>query len=130
MIVALLLAWTLGPAGAVEYGAKGIYPVYESGREWVIFDKAGLQRKIDPALEEGERFLLVGSRGSEVFEVERSSPTYGGACKNKKAVRLRASLLRGPRQAVGSPIIGIHVPRRFTLKNSQARFDGLKNEVS
>jgi hypothetical protein len=124
---------TLGlalPARAQEqYGAKGIFPVYESAPQWVIFDKRPSKKTPTP-IGPGERFLVVGSRGAEVFEVKRDSGTYGGMCRGRRPLKLRAGLLVGPRGKVGRPIIGIHVPETFSLKGSHAVYKALKNEVS
>jgi hypothetical protein len=120
------------PARAQEaYGAKGIYPVYETAGQWVIFDKDPQPLKAGeaPALGPGTRLLVIGSQGSELFTVARTSATYGGACRKNKPVRLRAALLKGPRGAVGSPIIGIKVKADFRLRGSRARFQTLSNEV-
>jgi len=131
LLVALALAGA-APARAQEaYGAKGIYPVYKTAGQWVIFDKD--PRPVKPGqaapLAPGGRFLVVGSSGSELFTVARTSATYGGACRKNKPVKLRAALLKGPRSAVGSPIIGIKVREDFSLKGSQARYLALRNEV-
>lgn len=126
MLLALLLAALA--AAQTEYGAKGVYPVYETGGQWLIFDKAPSRGKAKP-LAVGGRLLVVGSSGSELFHVARASATYGGACRDKKPARLRAALLKGPRSKVGSPIIGIAVPPSFTLRGSRARFRKLANEV-
>ncbi|MBI5241896.1 MAG: hypothetical protein HY926_15595 [Elusimicrobia bacterium] len=127
-LAALSLAWA-APAPAQEaYGAKGIYPVYETSGQWVIFDKDPRPAQ-SPPLGPGSRFLVVGSSGSELFTVARTSATYGGACRKNKPVKLRAALLRGPRGAVGTPIIGIKVKEGFSLKGSQASFTPLRGEV-
>lgn len=112
-----------------EYGAKGIFPVYETSGQWVIFDKKPNPKSPTPVVK-GERYLVVGSAGAEVFEVARSSGTYGGSCRAGKPLKLKAGLLIGPRRKVGRPIIGIHVPPSFTLKGSRAEYTALKNEVS
>lgn len=125
-MLGLLLALAL-PAAAQEYGAKGLFPVYETGGQWLIFDKkpeAGRGK-----LDKGSRFLVIGSEGSETFVVARTSATYGGGCRAKKPAKLRAALLRGPRSKVVHPILGISVPESFTTKGSRARFNALKNEV-
>lgn len=111
-----------------EYGAKGIFPVYETAGQWVIFDKKPNKEKPTP-LGRGERFLVVGSAGAEVFEVKRASGTYGGMCRGRKPLKLRAGLLVGPRRVVGRPIIGIHVPKTFSLKGSRAVYKSLTSEV-
>ena len=68
--------------------------------------------------------------GAQLFEIGRDSGTYGGGCRGHKPLKLRAGLLVGPRRIVGRPIIGIHVPKTFTLKGSKATYASLKNEVS
>jgi hypothetical protein len=125
----LALLFVLGaPAGAQEdYGAKGIYPIYEASDQWVIFDKKPV--KASP-LALSSRFLVVGTEGAQVFEVARSSPTYGGACRGHKPLRLRAALLKGPRSSVGRPIIGIKVPETFKLKGSRAVYAQLKDKTT
>lgn len=132
VIAALALAQ---PARAQSaYGAKGLFPVYETAGQWVIFDKRPRPAR-DPAvgalapLVPGERFLVIGSLGAEVFEVARTSGTYGGACREKKPLNLRAALLKGPRQSVGRPIIAINVPSAFSLRGSRAVYSQLKNHV-
>lgn len=129
---ALLLLLALAaprPAAAQEdYGAKGIYPVYEAGGQWVVFDKKA-SRKATPQLAVGKRMLLVGSSGAQVFEIARASATYGAVCRARKPARTRAALLRGPRGAVGRPIIAIAVPDAFSLKGSKAVYKALKNAV-
>lgn len=129
LLLAAVLAAPAVPARAQEsYGEKGIYPVYESGREWLIFEKLAPKKKPGP-LAPGQRLLVIGSAGSELFSIERGSATYGGACRGRKPLRLRAAILAGPRKAVGRPIIGIRVPPSFSLKGSRARYRALRNEV-
>lgn len=128
-LAALLLASLSTPARAQdEYGARGLYPVYESGPQWVIFDKAkvGGAKELAP----GGRFLVVGSEGAQLFAVARSSPTYGGACRARKPARLRGALLKGPRSAVGEPVMAVRVPPEFKLTGSKAVFRSLPNAVS
>jgi len=122
----LLVPGTASAAG--PYGDKGVFPVYRSGKRWVIFNR-------DPegsgkSLERGSRFLVIGSRGASVFEVSRASNTYGGACREGKSIAIPASLLRGSQRKVGDPVIAIKVPARFSLKGSKARFNPLSNQVS
>lgn len=127
--VVLLLALVL-PSGAQDnYGAKGIFPVYETDGQWVIFDKNPSQKTPAP-LGKGGRFLVIGNAGAQLFKIGRQSGTYGGGCRGHKPLKLRAGLLVGPRRDVGRPIIGIHVPETFTLKGSKAAYASLKNEVS
>lgn len=131
-IAILTLFWALLPAKAQDkYGAKGIYPVYETAGQWVIFDKSPQKLKPgqSPPLGSGSRFLLVGSKGAELFSVARTSATYGGACRKNLPRKLRAAILKGPREAVGTPIIGIRVPGNFSLKGSRAKYLNLDNEV-
>ncbi|MBI3288304.1 MAG: hypothetical protein HYZ74_02160 [Elusimicrobia bacterium] len=128
LIAALVLAASAPAAFAQdEYGAKGLFPVYQSGPQWVIFDKP---RKGDPKeLAPGAKFLVVGSAGADLFVVARSSPSYGGMCRNKKPTRLRAALLKGPRVSVGDPVLAIKVSPNFVLKGSRARYEALNNIV-
>ena len=109
---------------------RGIYPVYEASGQWLIFNKPGGKIKADSPLALGNRFLVVGSKGSGLFTVARSSMTYGGVCKDRRSLSLPAALLRGSREAVGMPIIGIHVPENFSLKGSRASYLALGNQVS
>lgn len=129
-MTALVLSLFLAvPAAAGEpYGSRGIFPVYETAGQWLIFDKRPGKNPPGP-LGEGKLFLVVGSSGAQVFTVARSSGTYGGACRGRKPLRLRAALLKGPRSAVGRPIIGIGVPDGFSLKGSKAVYRPLNNEV-
>lgn len=130
MTTLLLAVFLAAPAPAKEpYGARGIFPVYETAGQWLIFDKRPGKNPSGP-LAPGKRFLVVGSAGAEVFSVARTSGTYGGACRGRKPLRLRAALLKGPRAAVGRPLIGIAVPDRFSLKGSKAVYRPLKNEVA
>ncbi len=127
-IAALALPLLAAAAGAQEdYGAKGIYPVYEVSGQWVIFDKK--PAKPSP-LSDGAKFLVIGTQGAQVFSVGRSSGTYGGVCRAGKPVKARAALLKGPRTVVGRPIIGIKVSPKFTLKDSRAAYQNLPNKVS
>jgi hypothetical protein len=131
-LLAALLFFCAAPAAAQEaYGAKGIYPVYETSGQWLIFDKDPRPARTgqSPPLGPGARFLVVGSSGSGLFTVARTSATYGGACRKNKPIKLRAALLRGPRAAVGTPVIGIKVKPEFSLRGSQARFTALRSEV-
>ncbi|MCX5793975.1 MAG: hypothetical protein NTY77_00580 [Elusimicrobia bacterium] len=132
LLTALVLACAAPGRAQEAYGSKGIYPVYETAGQWVIFDKdpgPTKSRQTSP-LDLGTRFLVVGSRGSGLFTVARTSATYGGACRKNRPVKLRAALLRGPRSAVGSPIIGIKVRTDFNIEGSQARYLPLPNEVN
>lgn len=123
----LLLAAPACLRAQEDYGNKGIFPVYEVAGQWVVFDK----KPVKPSpLAAGNRFLVIGSEGAQIFNVARTSGTYGGACNGNKPLRLRAALLKGPRSAVGRPIIGIRVPERFTLKGSRAVYKQLHNTVN
>lgn len=125
----LLTALLAAPAAAQEeYGARGIYPVYDVGAQWAVFDKT-TKRGGSADLAPGGRFLVVGSEGAALFSLARSSPTYGGACRNNKPARLRAGLLKGPRSQVGAPVIGVKVPDTFSLKGSRAVYKSLPNAV-
>ena len=130
LLAAVLAAAALAvPARAQdEYGAKGLFPVYRSGIQWVIFDKP---RKSGAAkdLMAGSKFLVVGSEGADLFVVGRTSATYGAACRSKKPLRLRAALLKGPREGVGDPVMAIKVPDDFQLKGSNAAYESLKSVV-
>lgn len=111
-----------------EYGSRGLFPVYKSGNQWLIFDKprkSGNAKDLMP----GSKFLIIGSIGADLFVVGRTSATYGGACRNKKSLKLRAALLKGPRSTVGDPVMAIKVPDHFQLKGSRARYDALENKV-
>lgn len=111
-----------------EYGSRGLFPVYRSGNQWVIFDKP--RKGANPKdLMAGSKFLIIGSEGADLFVVGRTSATYGGACRAKKPQKLRAALLKGPRSVVGDPVMAIKVPDDFKLKGSNARYDALSNAV-
>lgn len=112
------------------YGAKGIYPVYENSGQWLIFDKAPKRRQEKSHFSLGGRFLVIGSQGAEIFSVARTTAAYGGACKDKRPVKLKAALLKGRREPVGRPILGLYVPEGINPKSSHARYQSLKNEVS
>lgn len=128
-LAAALLAVAL-PARAQEaYGNKGLFPVYETSGQWVVFDKRPNKAHPTP-IGPGADYLVIGSSGAELFTVKRDSGTYGGACRGHKPLRLRAGLLVGPRHKVGRPILGIHVPEGFTLKGSRAVYASLASEVS
>ncbi|MDE1977309.1 MAG: hypothetical protein KGI84_08645 [Elusimicrobia bacterium] len=128
---ALLLSFFCAVAAAAPepYGSKGIYPIYESGGQWLIFDKNPGPRQ-SALLGIPQRYLVIGSQGSGVFWIARDSSSYGGACKESRPIPLRTALLRGPRSLVGHPIIGIHVPQNFSLKGSRAIFRALSNGAS
>lgn len=129
VLAALLLGALLGPARAQdEYGAKGLFPVYDHAGTWLVYDKTS-KRGASSALMPGSRFLIVGSRGADLFSVARASATYGGACRGRKPLRLRAAILKGPRGEVGDPILAIKVPASFSLKGSRAVYAGLPNKV-
>ena len=122
----LLLAATAPRAAAQdEYGARGLFPVYRSGIQWLVYDKP---RKGSSAAElgPGADFLVIGNEGAGMFVVARSSPTYGGVCKGGKPLRLRAALLKGTRTGVGEPVLAIKVPEGFKLKGSRAVFKALE----
>jgi hypothetical protein len=122
-----LLAAAPSARAQVGYGDKGIFPVYETSGQWVVFDKR--PSKTGPALAKGKRFLVIGTEGEQLFEVARASGTYGGACRDHKPAKIRAALLQGPRRAVGRPLIAIAVPAKFALKQSRARYLALKSQV-
>jgi hypothetical protein len=118
------------PAAAQDkYGAKGLFPAYDVGGHWLIFDKTSEPGGND-GLRPGGRFLLIGSAGADVFSVAHSSAAFGGACRRKKPARLRAAILKGPRASVGDPILALKVPASFSLKGSRAVFTPLPNSVS
>ena len=124
----LLAASSLPSRAQDEYGAKGLYPVYEAGPQWVVYDKvrrAGGAKELAP----GGKFLVVGSAGAQVFVVGRSSPTYDGACRARRPARLRAALLKGPRSAVGTPVMAVRVPDDFRAGGGRARYEALGGAV-
>lgn len=129
MRLALLFLLLASPSVAQdEYGSRGLFPVYQSGNQWVIFDKP--RKSANPKdLMAGSKFLIVGSEGADLFVVGRTSATYGGACRGMKPQKLRAALLKGPRSTVGDPVMAIKVPDDFRLKGSNARYDSLANKV-
>jgi hypothetical protein len=125
----LAAAVSLAPRALAQeaYGAKGIFPVYESPPQWVIFDKKPVKGQSPLAV--GGRFLIVGSEGADLFEVKKTSGTYGGACRKHKPAKVPAALLVGPRRTVGRPIIGIKVPDSFSLRGSRAVYTALRSQV-
>ncbi|OGR99867.1 MAG: hypothetical protein A2V88_08595 [Elusimicrobia bacterium RBG_16_66_12] len=129
ILAALLLGALPRPARAQdEYGAKGLFPVYDHAGTWLVYDKTS-KKGASSALMPGSRFLIVGSRGADLFSVARASATYGGACRGRKPLRLRAAILKGPREEVCDPILAIKVPTAFSLKGSRALYAGLPNKV-
>jgi hypothetical protein len=117
------------PAAAQDdYGFKGLFPAYDVGGHWLIYDKT-TGKGASQALAPGGRFLLVGSEGAGVFAVAHASAAYGGACRGKKPARLRAAILSGPRRTVVDPILAIKVPETFSLNGSRAVFRALPNAV-
>ena len=95
MRLALLLLLLASPSVAQdEYGSRGLFPVYQSGNQWIVFDKPRKSGK-NADLMAGAKFLIVGSLGADLFVVGRTSATYGGLCRNKKPLKLRAALLKG-----------------------------------
>lgn len=126
--LALLLLLAAPAAAQEEYGARGVFPVYDVGAQWAVFDKTG-KRGGAAALAPGGTFLVVGSEGAGVFSLARSSPTYGGACRGHRPERLRAGLLKGPRSQVGAPVIAVKVAEGFSLKGSRAVYKALPNSV-
>lgn len=117
------------PAAAQDqYGAKGLFPVYDVGGHWLIYDKT-TEAGGSAALRPGGRFLLIGSDGADLFSVAHSSAAFGGACRKKKPARLRAGILKGPRSSVGDPILALKIPAGFSLKGSRAVFSPLPNAV-
>ncbi len=128
MLALLLLAFMSPAAAQEEYGARGIYPVYDVGAQWAIFDKS-VKKGAGVELAPGGTFLVVGDEGAGLFGLARSSPTYGGACKGNKPLRLRAGLLKGPRSQVGMPVIAVKVTESFSLKGSRAVYKPLPNAV-
>ena len=127
--VCLAFITLAAPARAQDaYGARGLFPVYQSGNQWLIFDKPRIGGAVNDLMP-GSKFLVVGNNGADLFVVARTSPTYGAACRSKKPVRLRAALLKGPRAAVGDPVLAIKVPDTFALNGSQAHYAALANKV-
>lgn len=129
LIFSILLLASVRASAQEQYGARGIFPVYEAGEQWAVFDKRPKVSKADKKLAVGSRLLVVGSEGAQAFDIARTSGTYGAMCRGHKPLKLRAALLKGPRKAVGRPIIGIAIPENFTLKGSKAVYKALKNET-
>ncbi len=128
LLLLSLIALASPSAAQDEYGARGLFPVYKSGNQWVVFDKPRKSGKPGDLMP-GSKFLIVGSAGADLFVVGRTSATYGGLCRGKKPLKLRAALLKGPRSTVGDPVMAIKVPASFQLKGSNARYDALDNKV-
>jgi hypothetical protein len=128
-ILAFLIAAAPRPAAAQdEYGAKGLFPVYDVGGHWLVYDKTTASGR-SKALRPGGGFLMIGSAGEGLFSVAHASAAYGGACRKHKPQRLRAAILSGPRRSVGDPILALKVPENFTLKGSRAIYEVLPNTV-
>lgn len=128
-VLCALLALVARPAAAQDaYGAKGPFPVYAVRGRWLIYDKTSSSAGA-LSLKPGSRFLLVGSAGAELAVAAHAAAEYGGACRERKPVRLRATILRGPRRAIGDPILAIKVPRGFSLRGSRAVYRTLSNAV-
>ena len=124
-----LAAAAVRPASAQDaYGAKGLFPVYDVGGHWLVYDKT-TESGGSQALRPGGRFLLIGSDGADLFSVAHASAAYGGACRLKKPARLRAAILKGTRASVGDPILALKIPANFTLNGSHAVFTALENGV-
>lgn len=128
LLAALVTFAAVSSKAQENYGSKGIYPVYEQSGTWLIYNKAA--RGKSPALKPGRKFLVIGGLGAGLFTVERTSMTYGGACRARKPIPLPAAILDGARAGVGRPVIGVSVPASFTLKGSKARTRSLSNQVS
>jgi hypothetical protein len=131
LLAAMLVLASASPRPASaqdEYGAKGLFPVYDVGGHWLIYDKT-TRAGASQALRPGGRFLLIGSAGADLFTVAHVSAAFGGACRRKKPARLRAAILRGPRASVGDPILALKVPAGFSLKGSRAEYQALPNAV-
>jgi hypothetical protein len=131
LLVPMLVLALLSARSAVaqdEYGAKGLFPVYDVEGHWLIYDKTTAAGG-SSALRPGGRFLLIGSDGADLFSVAHASAAYGGACRRKKPARLRAAILRGPRASVGDPILALKIPAGFSLKGSRAAYAALPNAV-
>lgn len=128
LLLLAVLALAAPAAAQDEYGSRGLFPVYKSGNQWVIFDKPRKSKNAKDLMP-GGKFLIVGSEGADLFVVGRTSATYGGACRGRKPLKLRAALLKGPRSVVGDPVMAIKVPDSFQLKGSNARYDALANKV-
>jgi hypothetical protein len=127
--ILVLAAAAARPAAAQDdYGAMGLFPVYDVGGHWLIYDKT-VAPGGSKALRPGESFLLIGNGGADLFSVAHASAAYGGACRGRKQTRLRAAILSGPRRAVGDPILALKVPEGFSLKGSRAVYEPLPNAV-
>ena len=131
IIAAVLLAagfTSRSAAAQEEYGAKGLFPVYDVDGPWLIYDKTG-QKGGTPALKPGERFLVIGSGAADLFSVARSSAAFGGACRGHKPARLRAAIFGAAKHSIGDPVLALKVPKTFSLKGSRAVFRALPNAV-
>jgi hypothetical protein len=129
--ILLLLLAACGARNAAaqdDYGAKGLYPTYNVGGHWLIYDKTTAKGG-SQSLKPGGGFLLIGSEGAGLFQVAHASAAFGGACRGRKPTRLRAAILSGPRAKVGDPILSIKVPDDFTLKGSRAEYRTMPNAV-
>lgn len=123
-----LLLLPAAPFAQDAYGSRGLFPVYATAGQWLIFDKTA-GRGEAAVLAPGRRFLVIGSEGAALFSVARSSTAYGGACRDRRPARLRAALLKGPRSEVGDPVLALKVPPGFALRGSRAAYKPLPNAV-
>lgn len=130
LLAGLILAASASPARAQdEYGAKGLFPAYETEGRWLVYDKTAAAGG-SAALKPGGSFLVVGSRGAGLLSAARAVAARGGACRARKPVKLRAAVLDGPARArLGDPILAIKVPDGFSLKGSRAVYAVLPNAV-
>ena len=59
----LVLLSAVRPAAAQEeYGAKGLFPTYNVGGPWLIYDKTSAKGG-SQSMQPGSHFLLIGSAG-------------------------------------------------------------------
>ena len=124
----LLFAAAAAPRPAAaqdEYGAKGLFPTYDVGGHWLIYDKTSAPGGAQ-ALKPGSDFLVIGSKGQGLFSVAHASSTSVGACPPQS---LRTAILSGARGSVGDPVLAIAVPAGFSLKGSRAAYQALPNAV-
>ena len=111
-----------------EYGAKGMFPIYDIDGRWIIYDKTFVKGGTK-SLRPKTKFLVIGSSGADLFAVERSSQSYGGLCRERRPAAMRAAIIGGSRRSIGDPILAIKAPQGFSLRGSRAAYRALPNAV-
>ncbi len=109
----------------------GIYPVYEAGGRWMLIDRETDKSK--RRVRKGGYFVVIGSRGVEVFRVAKTTRTWIAACEANRSVPRTGYLLTARKAAkfkrVGTPIIALRLPAGKSFDTNSAWFYPLKNGV-